>query len=35
LKKARKGLITQRQATEELGQSERHIRSGHHPGPLY
>lgn len=26
LKKARKGLITQRQAAEELGQSERHIR---------
>jgi transposase len=26
LKKAKKGLITQRQAAEELGQSERHIR---------
>jgi len=26
LKKARKGLITQRQAAEELGQSERHVR---------
>ena len=26
LKKARKGLITQRQAAEEIGQSERHIR---------
>lgn len=26
LKKARKGLITQRQAAEELGRSERHIR---------
>ncbi len=26
LKKARKGLITQRQAAEEIGQSERHVR---------
>src|ERR1700704_3462139 len=26
LKKVRKGLITQRQAAEELGQSERHVR---------
>ena len=26
LKKAKKGLITQRQAAEEIGQSERHIR---------
>ena len=26
LKKARKGLITQRQAAAELGQSERHVR---------
>jgi hypothetical protein len=26
LKKAKKGLITQRQAAEEMGQSERHIR---------
>ena len=26
LKKARKGLITQRQAAEEMGQSERHVR---------
>ena len=26
LKKARKGLITQRQAAEEIGQTERHIR---------
>src|SRR5580698_7722870 len=26
LKKAKKGLITQRQAAEEIGQSERHVR---------
>src|ERR1035437_8207801 len=26
LKKAKKGVITQRQAAEELGQSERHVR---------
>src|ERR1039458_10356241 len=26
LKKARKGLITQKQAAEEIGQSERHVR---------
>jgi hypothetical protein len=26
LKKARKGLITQREAAEEIGQSERHVR---------
>ena len=26
LKKAKKGLITQRQAAEEIGQTERHIR---------
>src|ERR1039457_1335736 len=26
LKKAKKGLVTQRQAAEEIGQSERHIR---------
>ena len=26
LKKARKKLITQRQAAEEIGQSERHVR---------
>src|ERR1700727_665202 len=26
LKKAKKGLITQRQAAEEMGQSERHVR---------
>jgi predicted transcriptional regulator len=26
LKKAKKGLITQREAAEELGQTERHIR---------
>ena len=26
LKKARKGLITQRQAAEEIGESERHVR---------
>jgi DNA-binding Lrp family transcriptional regulator len=26
LRKAKKGLITQRQAAEEIGQSERHIR---------
>ena len=26
LKKARKGLITQRQAAEEIGQTERHVR---------
>jgi hypothetical protein len=26
LKKARKGVITQRQAAEEIGQTERHVR---------
>jgi DNA-binding Lrp family transcriptional regulator len=26
LKKAKKGLITQREAAEEIGQSERHVR---------